>query len=358
VWEVLFLDKEIIFHNNIFIFVEMLKAIIITAFLGIFSASIIKGQELPVHEQYMFDYMLVNPSFAGLSEVTSIKMIHRQQWVGIDDAPNTSFLLFKRRLKDRTGGIGGYMYSDHNGPNSKFGAQFSWSFQALLKNIRFKRQVLSFGMSFRASLHVLDESSFERDIYDSIINYSRKTTFLPNANAGAMYSYNQSFVGVSFDNLIPWTDRMYNISIEPINYVHMNIHTGHIIHLLKKLQIRPSAMFKTNFHGLNQFDFNVKFHLLGGKEINSVYLRYPSEVWVGMSYRQTLDWQNSSALSVSPAIGFSVKAFTFMYLYDLGLTTLQMYHGGTHQICVGIRLYPDQYINWGKFYVPLFADDF
>lgn len=337
----------------------MLLRIVRIAFVLLFcSTSLLKAQDLPVHEQYMFDWMLVNPSFAGLSEVTNIKMIHREQWVGLDEAPSTSFLMFKRRLGERAGGIGGYVFSDQNGPNSYYGAQFSWSFQVLLKSTRYDRAILSFGMSFRGLFHVLDESKFERDLYDPIINYSRKTTFVPNANAGLLFSYNQSFVGVAFENLMPWTDRMYNVSYEPINYVMMNAHTGHVFQLLRKLQLRPSFLFKTNFHGLNQMDVNVKFNLKGGKEINSVYLRYPNEVWIGASYRQTFDWMNVSALSISPAFGFSVKAFSFKYLYDLGLTTLQGYHFGTHQISIGLRFYPDKYVNWGKHHIPLFLDDF
>lgn len=336
----------------------MFKHFWITLFLGIITVSGLRGQDLPVHEQYMFDYMLVNPSFAGLSEVTSVKMIHREQWIGVDNAPNTSFLLFKHRLKGRSGGIGGYIFSDHNGPNSKYGAQFSWSFQALLKSTRYDRAILSFGMSFRGLVHVLDETGFDKDIYDPIVTYSRLSTFVPNANAGVILSYNQSFIGASFDNLIPWTDRMYEITAEPISHVLMNVHTGHIIQLKRKMQLRPSAMVKTNFNGLSQLDINVKLHIMGGKEINSIYLRFPNEVWFGASYRQTLDWKNSSALSFSPAVGFSVKAFTFMYLYDLGLTSLQLYHSGTHQICVGIKLFPDQYVNWGKNKTPIFTEDF
>ncbi len=336
----------------------MIKHIWISLVLSIMAVSLAQGQELPVHEQYMFDYMLVNPSFAGISEITSVKMIHRQQWIGIDEAPNTSFLLFKHRLGDRTGGIGGYIFSDHNGANSNYGAQLSWSFQALLKSTRYNKMILSFGASFRGSLHVLDETGFDRDIYDPIITYSKLTTFIPNANVGTMFSYNQSFIGASFDNLFQWSDRMYNMSIEPLNHVIMNVHTGHIIQLQRRSQIRPSAMFKTNFNGLSQLDINLKFHLMGGKEINSVYLRYPNEVWVGFSYRHTIDWLNSAPLSFSPAVGFSVKAFSFMYLYDLGLTSLQLYHGGSHQICIGIRLYKDQYVNWDKNRIPSFTEDF
>lgn len=330
----------------------------ISFFIFIALCSSLKAQDLPVHEQYMFDYMLVNPSFAGMSEVTSVKVIHREQWIGIDDAPRTSFLLFKHRLNERTGGVGGYIFSDKNGPNSKYGGQLTWSFQALLDSKRYSRTILSFGISFRALLHTLDETGFENTIYDPIITYSKQTSFIPNANAGLVLSYNQAFLGLSFDNLIPWSDRMYNFTIEPVNFVLMNVHTGNIFVLSRKVQFRPSVMFKTNFHGLNQLDVNAKFHVFGNKPIRSVYIRYQNEFWFGFSYRQTLDYNNISALSLSPTFGFTIDKFSFMYLYDLGLTHLQLFHSGTHQICVGIRFFHDKYRNWGKHSIPVFTDDF
>jgi len=63
-------------------------------------------------------------------------------------------------------------------------------------------------------------------------------------------------------------------------------------------------------------------------------------------------------LSMLPSFGFSYGAFTFMYLYDIGLTRLQNYHYGTHQICLGLRFFPDKYVNWGKHNIPAFIDDF
>jgi len=325
--------------------------------IGVFG-TYAQAQNIPVHEQYMFDFMLVNPAFAGISEITSVKAVHREQWIGMDNSPSTSFLMFKHRLKGRAGGIGGYIYSDRNGPNSYNGAQISWSWQVLLSAKRQNKMMLSFGMAFRGLLHSLDETKFDRDMYDPIVDYNRKNSFIPNANAGLVFSYKQHFLGASFENLIPWSDRMYNITYEPNNHVIMNVHTGHILNIKSKFQLRPSALVKTNFHGLNQLDLNIKFHIMGGKDVRSVYIRHNNEVWLGLSYRQTLDLMHSAPLSLSPAIGFSYHAFTFMYLYDLGLTSLQSCNSGSHQISIGIKFWHDKYYNWDKHLIPSFNDDF
>ncbi len=318
----------------------------------------LNAQEIPVHEQYMFDWTLVNPSFMGLSESTSIKLMHREQWIGIENSPRTSVLLVKRRLKDRTGGLGGYIYSDRNGPSSKHGFSLSWSFQVLMDAKRYDRSVLSFGMSFKGLLHVLDESQFGPHVYDPIIDYTRKQTFVPNANAGFLYSVKNYFIGFSANNLLQYTDKMYNQNLEPPPPIIGNFHSGGVFAMSSRFQIRPSILFKTSFEGLKQLDLNTKFNLFSGKDIRSVYIRYPNELWIGISYKQTLDRRNYSALSFSPSFGFAVGSFTFAYLYDLGLTSLQMFHYGTHQLAIGLRFFPDRYVNWGKHHIPLFLEDF
>ncbi len=330
---------------------------VILLFLTV-SISSVKSQDLPIHEQYFLDWTLVNPSFMGLTESTSFKLMHREQWVGIENSPRTSLLLFKRRIPDRTGGYGGYIFSDRNGPSSKQGFMLSWSFQAMLDVKRYDRLVFSFGMSFKGLMHVLDESGFERHLYDPIIDYTRKTSFAPNANAGFLISYGNYFLGASFDNLIQYTDRMYNQFIEPPPRVLLNAHSGAIFNLNHRMQIRPSTLFKSNFNGQHQLDLNAKFSIFSGKDVRSVYVRYENEAWIGLSYKQTLDYKNTAPLSLSPSFGFSIGSLTIAYLYDLGLTSLQLYHYGTHQVALGYRIFPDKYMNWGKQHVPLFLEDF
>lgn len=324
-------------------------------FLRVFDAT---SQDMPVHEQYMLDWTLVNPSFMGLSESTHIKLMHREQWTGIENSPRTSMLLFKRRLSERTGGIGGYLFSDRNGPEYKHGFQLSWSFQAMMNVKRYDRLVLSFGMSLKGLLHQLDEKQLGQNVYDPIIDYTVKSSFVPGANAGMLVSYKDYFAGIAFDNLLQYVDKMYNTYLEPVPPILMNIHSGAIFEIIPRVQVRPSVLYKSSFTGLHQMDFNVKFQLFSGKEIRSVYIRYANEAWLGLSYKQTLDRGNVSALALCPSFGFSMGNFTFGYLYDLGLTTLQMYHYGSHQISIGYRIFPDQYVNWGKHHIPLILEDF
>ncbi|MDR2010453.1 MAG: type IX secretion system membrane protein PorP/SprF [Bacteroidales bacterium] len=334
-----------------------LKKIILFVVFGI-SVISLKAQEVPVHEQYIFDYMLVNPCFTGIAESSVIKLAHREQWTGIKDSPRTSFLLMRHRLKDQNLGIGGYIFTDSNGPNSHHGLQLSGSYHLLLKSKRTNKLILSFGISLRGEFHILDESNFESDIYDPVIKYSSVSSFLPNANAGILLSTTSLFIGYAVDNLIPYTDKLYNDSYEPRRYFLHNFHFGKIWNVGRDGQVRPSLTFKTNLHGQNQADFSFRYYFLFDKKVKSTFVKHSNEFWVGILYKQTMDKQHFSPLSVSPAFGFTFNKFTLSYLYDFGLTRIQTRNFGTHQISIGIKFLHNYYSTWNKFDIPYFESDF
>jgi hypothetical protein len=54
----------------------------------------------------------------------------------------------------------------------------------------------------------------------------------------------------------------------------------------------------------------------------------------------------------------SIDQFSIFYQYEIGLTSLQLYHNGTHQIGLGLKIFHDKYIKWGKFHNAIFYDEF
>jgi type IX secretion system PorP/SprF family membrane protein len=331
--------------------------LILYSFLSLYSFDI-KSQDIPVHEQFLFNYTLINPAFNGLAEITTVKLSHRQQWIGFGDAPFTSFLAAKHKFKYREGGIGGYIFSDRNGPNSRYGIQLSGSFKITLKQIRNKKQVLAFGMSFKGLYHILDETNFNKDIYDPLINYTQQSSFIPNANFGMIYATNNSFIGFSLENLIPYTDKIYKQSVEPPERIFLNAHAGSILQFNYGRQLRPSIIYRTNFKGESQMDAMLRFHFMFSSKFKSSFDMSTDEFWIGVLYRQTLDRSNKSPLSIAPAFGVTFGSLTFTYSYDLGLTSLQRYNYGTHQVAIGIKILHNENINWDRKNPMLFLDEF
>ncbi len=66
-----------------------------------------KAQQIPVFNHHVFYPHLYNPSFTGINQEESILLVHRQQWMGFEDAPNSTILSGQfSPLKDRPFGLG------------------------------------------------------------------------------------------------------------------------------------------------------------------------------------------------------------------------------------------------------------
>lgn len=347
------MEKEIIIIRKL---KKRIKYILIL-FLCLFNGYIF-SQNQPIHEQYIFDFSLENPSFVGLNDATIIKLVHRQQWFGISNPPNTTFALVRHRFKDTNLGLGGYIYSDQNGANARYGMQVSASYHLLLKSNRNKKNILSFGLSFKGNYHILDQSNFEKDIYDPIINYGRTSSWNINANAGILYSTNSFLLGYTADNLIPLVDKISRITLEPKKIMYHNFHIGKIWSFQENHQIRAYLSFKTEFKIQNQIDINLRYYFLHNKAARSKRVRYQDEIWAGINYKQTLDRDNLSPLSIAPIIGYTKNNYSLALLYDFTLSTLRANNFGTVQVMIAFKLSHSPFQNWSDFKVPNFYYDF
>src|SRR4028119_1283344 len=57
------------------------------------------AQQLPHYTQYVLNNFIINPSVAGIENYTDVKVSHRHQWVGLRDAPVTTYLTIHGPLK-------------------------------------------------------------------------------------------------------------------------------------------------------------------------------------------------------------------------------------------------------------------
>ena len=206
--------------------------------------------------------------------------------------------------------------------------------------------------------YTYDQTDFETDIYDPVVDYSRRNYYGYDANFGVLFTHGGFLTGVSFDNLLQWTCPAYNQALERATRINMNVHVGKIFWLTNHMQLCPLLVYKTNIKNMNQIDIGLKYKLMSGKKIRTVYTKDENEVIIGLTYKQTLDVGNLSPLSISPMVGFTFKGITISYLCELGLTGIQRYNYGSHQIALGYRWYRDKFTSLGKHNVASMVYDF
>ena len=66
-----------------------MKKLIILLVATITMAEVVLAQQDPQYSQYMLNTMIINPAFAGSRGVSSVGILHRSQWMGLDGAPTT-----------------------------------------------------------------------------------------------------------------------------------------------------------------------------------------------------------------------------------------------------------------------------
>lgn len=57
------------------------------------------AQQRPYYTQYIMNNYIINPAVAGIENYWDVKASHRMQWVGLQDAPVTTYITAHGRLK-------------------------------------------------------------------------------------------------------------------------------------------------------------------------------------------------------------------------------------------------------------------
>ncbi len=269
----------------------MKKIKLLLGILALISTSSIFGQQDPQYTQYMYNMVVINPAYAGSKGVTTIGLLGRTQWVGVDGAPSTTTLSINSPV-GRAVGLGMSIIYDEIGPvkESNVFADFSYTI------FTGEEGRLAFGA--KAGVSFLDVGYLETIEPDPLNEPIHQTS--PNFGAGVYYYTDKFYVGLSAPNFLE-TRHLENSggSVSTASEkMHYFLTTGYVFELdSDKLLLKPSTMIKATSGAPISVDLSM--NLL----VNQLFE-------VGLSYR--IDD------SVSGMLGFQVnKDFRIGYAYDL-----------------------------------------
>ena len=275
----------------------------------------LKGQQIPLYTQYMFNKVIYNPAVAGVDPFFQIRSNHRFQWVGMTDAPLTNALSFFGPHSSLPMGYGGYVYHDITGPTSRTSLTGVYAYNIeVMTDIR-----LSMGLSIGVMQYRIDGTQITlKDPSDLALQGEVHTSWVPDANIGFYLYHSDFWVGLSTAQLVNTKLKLY----EPgtgINKLktHFFLSGGYLYEFAADWKLEPSAMLKGTAPKAIQFDLNTR-------------VIWQDMVWLGLSYR------TGDAISV--LLGYSYEdKISFGYSYDITLSDLRQYNTGTHEIMFGYR---------------------
>lgn len=309
------------------------------------------AQQKPHYTQYILNQYILNPALSGIENYADIKLSHRHQWAGLEDAPVTTYLTVHAPLgkKDyRTTatsfqvpgenprgrgywenytaatphhGVGLQVVNDRTGPLNHFAAYATYAYHLGLTpttslSAGFGAGITRVGLD-ASRLHFGAGSSVDPAVYGS----GDLGRIRPDLSAG-LYLYSASFfAGLSAQQVIPQRIDFSNNQVrqqEGRLIPHLFATAGYRLSVGEDWNLVPSVLVKYVQPAPLQFDVNAK-------------LQYRDLLWVGTSYRKDDGFAGMLGLNVS-------NTFNVGYSYDYTTSNLNNYSRGTHELIIGFLL--------------------
>lgn len=308
------------------------------------------AQQRPHYTQYILNNYVLNPALSGIENYADLKLSARDQWVGINGAPQTFYLtvhapLGKKDYKttatsynvpgenprgtayweaysasEAHHGVGLSVISDKSGNFTRSTVAVSYAYHIGLSPTTNLALGVAPGIT-RVSRNV-GNTDFGGGVNTDPVQATSESInrLRPDLSAGLWLYSGNYFVGLSAQQIIP-----QRISfVDDANYgggkliPHLFLTAGYRLLLSEDINALPSFMVKYVSPNEPQVDINAK-------------VQYRDLLWLGGGVRVKEGYQGMIGVNVA-------NTFNVGYAYDFTQTKLNTTSRGTHEIVVGFLL--------------------
>ena len=281
-------------------------------------APVLLAQQDSEYTQYMYNTVVVNPAYAGSRGVTSVFVLHRNQWVGLDGAPVTNVFSVNKPVSNSSLGYGISLVNDRIGvsDNNTFAIDVSYYIPTS------GSRKLSFGIKTSLNWLSVDYSRLTiRDPNDVVLSEQNaiENQFSPNVGLGIYWHSPKNYIGISVPNFLETKRYDDNISSTARDKMHIYLIAGEVFDLNPDWQFKPALLTKLVQGAPLQLDFSVNF-------------LFNQKFTAGIAYRLNA--------AITGLVGFQVNdAWQIGYAYDADTTNLNNYNSGSHEIFLRFELF-------------------
>jgi type IX secretion system PorP/SprF family membrane protein len=269
----------------------------------------IQGQNLYRFGHYNFTKSVYNPAALGADASFTADLVYRNQWRGIDGAPQTGALNASYDL-NQTMAVGINFYNDRIGLNqtNSFSAQYSYR---LLFD---ERKYLAFGVGLGGDNFAWNWNSANANLANDPVFSGSYSVFRFNGSFGMYYRTPRFYAGFSIPQFFQNTSQSSRLDVKQLHYLFMS---GYYFELSDDFILSPSAQLKIVPNAPIQADFLVRgiYQFMG----------------LSVGYRT----ENSFLIGVECMLKEKVRV-GYMFNYDIG--KLARVKGGSGEIYLGLGL--------------------
>lgn len=267
------------------------------------------AQQEAMFSQYMFNGLVINPAYAGSSEVFNASALYRKQWVNVIGAPETYALAMDIPVYSKKVGLGLNLYNDRLGILNNFAANGIYSYRIILPkgalSMGIQAGVTQINADFRSAR--LNSSNSADNAFAEMLNQ-----WMFNVGTGIYYYTEEFYIGLSSPHLINNNFRSDFAEQAYSHNPHYFLNTGYIFKLSDELKFKPSTLVKVVAGSPVQVDIN-----------SNIY--FYDLVGLGVSYRSGESLVSIFELQAS-------RQFRFGYAYDYPLNQIKTFTSGSHEV--------------------------
>lgn len=299
-----------------------MKNILITAIL-MFAVTFTYAQQEQQYTQFMYNKLGYNPGYAGSHDAACITGIYRNQWLGLEGAPQTQALSFNMPLRNKRVGVG--VNLNHN----TIGISETWTLDGAY-SYRIPAGSGYLGLGLQGSIRSLRNDyndprlvSTVPSILDGSVPTGERSKLVPNFGVGLYYNTQTFYIGLSvpriISNNIDFND-VGSIIGKEVNHVYLM--TGFMLKVTDNIHLNPQILLK--YADNSPFDADLNLTALFNNKFSA-----------GLTYRVGGSTVTGAGESIDLMIGAQITDEVLLGLsYDISLSDLKDYNDGSIELAL------------------------
>ncbi|MEL7020238.1 MAG: type IX secretion system membrane protein PorP/SprF [Bacteroidota bacterium] len=279
------------------------------------------AQQDAQYTQFMFNKLVYNPGYGGSQNAACITAIVRNQWMGIEGAPQTQALSFNMPVSNQRVGVGGNIFRNTIGETENITVDASYAYRIPMGNGMLGLGAQASVRLFRVNFNRL--TSTQPRGSDPAIPTGTQSKYLPNFGLGAYYTGETFYLGISMPRLlqnnIDFADDQTIISRESRHFYAMG---GLLFPINENLKLQPQVLLKLVTGAPFDADANLNLVIL-------------DRFTVGVSYRIGGSLVSGVGESVDMLVAAQVSENILLGVsYDITISGLQDYNTGSIEAAI------------------------
>jgi len=271
------------------------------------------GQQEAQYTQYMFNRLAINPAYAGSHESLSITSLYRNQWAGLEGAPETMTFSAHTPLRNERLGMGILLVNDKVGIHEKLTVSSTFSYSIPISD----KERFSFGLQagfVNQRSQYSDVSTGNTLSNDPSFMSGDFSSISPEFGVGFFYQTDKFYAGISAPKL---TATNTSNEVQESNQ-HFFLNSGYVFEMNDMIKIHPSMLVKMVSNAPVGYDVNAT-------------VIFNDVLWTGVSYRSESTFSFLAQIQATPQLRFG-------YAYDSApFRNFSQAVGGTHEIMLNYR---------------------